>query len=118
MALPGVDQAVAAAVRELGRVFGEKRVLCALGSLVQGAADTKQRVDSGVDSVLSLANLPSRSEVERIARKVEATQRSVANLSRRIDSIDKSLKALVDRQARPADAGSADSRSADAGATE
>jgi hypothetical protein len=87
MARSGVEGAVLTALQELGKVFGENRVMNAAGQALQGAARTKAAVDSNVASVLGLAGLPSKADIDALRRQLDIMQVSLANVSRKIDRL-------------------------------
>jgi hypothetical protein len=75
------------ALQELGKVFGEDRVMSAAGSVLQTAAQTKATVDGNMATLLSLANLPSRTDIDALRRQLDLLQATVANLSRKLDRL-------------------------------
>jgi len=72
---------------DLARIFGEDRVLGAAGQVLETVARTKATVDDKVASLLGLANLPSRSEVDKLRCQVEVLQASVAVLTRKLNRL-------------------------------
>jgi polyhydroxyalkanoate synthesis regulator phasin len=82
-----LEETLAGFVAEAGKVFGEDAVAGALAGVARTLARTKARVDSNVETALSLANLPSKGDLDRLGAKVDALQRSVSNLSRKIDRL-------------------------------
>jgi hypothetical protein len=87
MASRGPQAALFSALQELGRVFGEDRVMNAAGSVLQTAAKTKATVDGNVATMLGLAGLPSRSDLDALRRQLDAMQATLANLSRKVDRL-------------------------------
>lgn len=87
MAGAGVEKTLFAALRELGRVFGEERVMNAAGQVLQTVAQTKARADDNMATLLSLANLPSRSDIDALRRQLDVLQATVANLGRKVDRL-------------------------------
>ncbi len=87
MAQRSTQQSVFGILSELNRMVGEERVAGALGSLFDGVAGAKARVDANIETMLALANVPSSKELARLTRKVEALQRSVINLTRKVDEL-------------------------------
>lgn len=83
----GVEGAVFSALRELGRVVGESRLVGAAGQVLQAAAQTKAAVDDNVATVLGLAGLPSRGDIEVLRRQLDVVQVTLANLSRKLDHL-------------------------------
>jgi len=103
MAPSAVESAVFRALKELGRVFGEDRVMNAAGHALQTAAQTKSKVDDNVATVLGLAGLPSRSDIDAVRRQLDAVQVSVANLSRKVDRLlEEATKSQAEAAAGPA----------------
>jgi outer membrane murein-binding lipoprotein Lpp len=82
-----VEGAIVSALQELGKVFGEKRVMNAAGSVLQTAAQTKAAVDDNVSTVLGLAGLPSRADIDALRRQMDVMQATLANLSRKVDRL-------------------------------
>lgn len=76
-----------AALQELGNVFGADRVMNAAGSVLQTAAQTKAAVDDNVASVLGLAGLPTRNDIDALRRQLDVMQATLANLSRKLDRL-------------------------------
>ncbi|HXC51017.1 MAG TPA: hypothetical protein VN634_09055 [Candidatus Limnocylindrales bacterium] len=87
MARRGVEGALFSALQELGRVFGEKRVMNAAGTVLQTAAQTKAAMDDNVSTVLGFAGLPTRGDLEALRRQMDVMQATLANLSRKIDRL-------------------------------
>lgn len=81
------------ALSELGKVFGENRVLSAAGQVLQTAAQTKAAVDDNVAAMLGLAGLPSRSDLDAIRRQLDVVQATLANLSRKVDRLSAEVAA-------------------------
>lgn len=87
MAKYGVEGVLLSTLQELGRVFGGDRVISAAGQVLQTAARTKATVDGNVASVLSLAGLPSRSDIDALRRQMDVMQATLSNLSRKLDRL-------------------------------
>lgn len=68
-----------------------------LGKTVGRAADAKRQIDRNMQLVLSLLNLPSRADHNRLLAKVETLQGSLVNLSMKVDRV-------LAHQAKPATA--------------
>ncbi|MFT4572079.1 MAG: hypothetical protein ACI91F_002976 [Candidatus Binatia bacterium] len=88
-----IEDSVAGFVSEAGKVFGEDAVAGALTGVARSLARTKASVDSNVESVLGLANLPAKTDIDRLSAKIDALQRSVTNLSRKLDRMEKAAVA-------------------------
>lgn len=87
MAKHGVEGTLLSALQELGRVFGEERVMNAAGHVLQTAAQTKAAVDGNVATMLGIAGLPSRSDIDALRRQMDVMQATLANLSRKLDRL-------------------------------
>ena len=87
MARRGVEGALFSALQELGRIIGETRVMNAAGQVLQTAAQTKAAVDENVATVLGLAGLPSRADINALRRQMDVMQATLANLSRKMDRL-------------------------------
>lgn len=85
----------------LEELMSNPRFAEALGKAVQTALETKGRVDRNMQTVLSLLNLPSKSDYRKLATKIEALQGSLVNLNLKLDRI------LAAQQAKPTPAPSA-----------
>jgi len=102
MAKLGVEKALFSAFQELGKVFGEDRVMNAAGHILQTAAQTKATVDGNVATVLGLAGLPSRSELDTMRRQLDVVQATLANLARKLDRLTDEVAHLQKEAHRPA----------------
>ena len=58
-----------------------------LGKTVERAVDAKRAVDKNMQTVLSVLNVPSRADLNRVLAKIEALQGSVVNLSMKLDRL-------------------------------
>lgn len=58
-----------------------------LGKTVGRAADAKRQIDRNMQLLLSLLNLPSRADYNRLLAKIETLQGSLVNLSMKVDRI-------------------------------
>jgi hypothetical protein len=72
---------------EVGDRIGAERVQNILETAITGAARTKKAVDKNVESLLSIANIPSRREYDRMRIKLDALQGSVVSLSRSVEEL-------------------------------
>jgi hypothetical protein len=86
-----LDKYVLRWMSDLGERIGAERVGGALSGAMLGVARTKAAVDRNVESLLSLANIPSRTEYQRMMTRVEVLQSRVIDLNRRIDAITQDL---------------------------
>src|SRR5690606_16990310 len=82
-----VERTLFTALQELGKVFGEDRVMNAAGQVLQTAAQTKAAVDDNMATLLGLANLPSRSDVDSLRRQLDVVQATLGNVSRKLDRL-------------------------------
>jgi len=82
-----VEKKVYEWLAEVGDRIGAERVSQFLEGAIVGAARTKEAVDKNVDSLLAIANIPSRREYDRMRVKLDALQGSVMNLTRTVDRL-------------------------------
>lgn len=82
---------------QLARVAEEllKRpmVAQAFASALQRGMQTKVALDRNVQNVLTLLNLPSRADVNRLLTKLEVIQGNLANLSLKVDRLEVAQRA-------------------------
>lgn len=78
------EEVVSVFLEELGR---NPRVREQLGKTVERAVDAKRRVDKNMQTVLSVLNVPSRADYNRVLAKIEALQGSMVNLSMKLDRV-------------------------------
>lgn len=64
-----------------------KGVADQLGKTIGRAADAKRSVDRNMQYVLSLLNLPSRADYNRLLAKIESLQGSLVNLNMKLDRL-------------------------------
>lgn len=86
-----LDKYVLRWMSDIGERIGADRVGGALSGAMLGVARTRAAVDRNVESLLSLANIPSRAEYQRMLTRVEVLQSRVIDLNRRIDAITQDL---------------------------
>ena len=86
-----LDKYVLRWMSDIGERIGADRVGGALSGAMLGVAKTRAAVDRNVESLLSLANIPSRAEYQRMLTRVEVLQSRVIDLNRRIDAITQDL---------------------------
>lgn len=60
----------------------------AFASALQRGLETKGAIDRNVQTVLSLLNLPSRADVNRLLTKLEVIQGNLTNLSLKVDRLE------------------------------
>jgi ubiquinone biosynthesis protein UbiJ len=84
---PRVENVLMSALQELANVFGADRVINAAGQVLQTAAQTKAAVDDNVASMLALAGLPSKGDLDSLRRQLDVVQATLANLSRKLDRL-------------------------------
>jgi hypothetical protein len=63
------------------------RVRDQLGKTVERAVDAKRRVDRNMQTILSVLNVPSRADYNRVLAKIDVLQGSLTNLSMKIDRV-------------------------------
>ncbi|MGH7786315.1 MAG: hypothetical protein ACRERC_05575 [Candidatus Binatia bacterium] len=78
------EEVVSVFLEELGR---NPRVREQLGKTVERAVDAKRRVDKNMQTVLSVLNVPSRADYNRVLAKIEGLQGSMVNLSMKLDRV-------------------------------
>ena len=88
-----IEQKVYGWVADVGDRVGAERLSGILGSALVGVARTKAHLDKNVDALLSVANIPSRTDYRRMQRKLDSLQGSVMSLSRTVEQ----LRAALDR---------------------
>jgi polyhydroxyalkanoate synthesis regulator phasin len=90
------DRSLFQRIRELGEeqlnrvlddVMSSPRFADILGKTLHQAMSTKGTVDRNMQTILSLLNLPSKSDYKKLATKVEALQGSLVNLNIKLDRI-------------------------------
>lgn len=67
--------------------MGSRNVADQLGKTVGRAAGAKKRVDQNMQAVLSLLNVPSRADYQRLLTKIEGLQGSMVNLNMKLDRL-------------------------------
>mgnify|MGYP001495883600 CR=1 FL=1 len=78
-------------VSDLSSVLGAERVGDAIGEFLTGASKTKASVDRNLDTLLAMANIPSRADYRRLQTKLDSLQGSLMNLSRKLDRLQESV---------------------------
>lgn len=85
--------------KRLGSLLGEVRGLVGrdkIDSVIEGAAKgaakTRATVDRNLDALLSMANLPSRSDYRKLQNKLDTVQGSLRNLNRKLDTLSDALE--------------------------
>ena len=71
----------------LGDVLGRPGVTDGIAKVAKRAAQTKGRVDTNVETLLHLLNLPSRADYNRLLVKIEHLQGSLVNLNMKMDRL-------------------------------
>ena len=56
-------------------------------SAVQAGLETKGHIDRNMQTLLGLLNVPSRSDINRLATKLEVLQGSLTNLNLKVDRL-------------------------------
>ena len=101
---------------ELGERVGADRVQQVVESAITGAARTKKAVDKNVETLLSMANIPSRRDYERMRAKLDALQGTIVHLTRTVEELRRRMGDTVEtRTAHAAHGhhGSLEARAAD-----
>lgn len=78
------EEVVSVFLEELAR---NPRVRDQLGKTVERAVDAKRRVDKNMQTVLSVLNVPSRADYNRVLAKIDVLQGSLTNLSMKVDRL-------------------------------
>jgi len=60
----------------------------ALSSALRRGLETKGQIDRNVQTLLSLLNLPSRADLNRLLTKLEIIQGNLTNLSLKVDRLE------------------------------
>lgn len=71
----------------LEELLGNRNVRDQLGKTVGRAAGAKKRVDQNMQALLSLLNVPSRADYQRLLTKIEGLQGSMVNLNMKLDRL-------------------------------
>lgn len=82
-----VEKKVFQLLSDLGDRVGAERVQQFLEGAVTSAARTKKAVDKNVETLLAMANIPSRRDYDRVRSKLDALQASVVSLNRTVDDL-------------------------------
>jgi hypothetical protein len=81
---------------ELGERVGADRVQQVVESAITGAARTKKAVDKNVETLLSMANIPSRRDYERMRAKLDALQGTIVHLTRTVEELRRRMGDTVE----------------------
>jgi hypothetical protein len=65
----------------------------AFATALQRGMETKVALDRNVQTVLTLLNLPSRADVNRLLTKLEVIQGNLANLTLKVDRLEAAQRA-------------------------
>ena len=87
----GLEKMVSEWMSQLGDRIGADRMLDVVSGAVAGVARTRRSVDRNVSALMSMANIPSRGEYERVHARLNAVQNSIRNLSRRLDDLNRQI---------------------------
>jgi hypothetical protein len=82
-----VEKKIYEMLSEVGDRLGAERLQQIVEGALSGAARTKEAVDKNFGALLSLANIPSRREYDRMRVKLDALQGSVMNLTRMVEDL-------------------------------
>lgn len=86
-----IEKRVAGLLSEIRNVVGNRRLDSLLGTAMESAMRTKANVDRNIDSLLALANLPSRGDYRKLQTRLDVVQGSLRNLSHRLDELSQGL---------------------------
>ena len=78
------EERLAQAAEELSK---NKGLTDAVAKGIRQAAQTKGRLDKNMQNVLSLLNVPSRADYQRLLTKVETLQGSLVNVNMKLDRL-------------------------------
>jgi len=73
----------------------------AFTSALQRGLETKGAIDRNLQSVLSLLNLPSRADMNRLLTKLEVIQGNLTNLSLKVDRLKAAQRQARKQAAKP-----------------
>ncbi|TFH21744.1 MAG: hypothetical protein E4H03_09940 [Myxococcales bacterium] len=79
-------------ITDLTDRFGAERVSEMFGTAAVGVARTKATIDKNLDAVLALANIPSRSDYQKVQAKLDSLQGSIMSLSRMVEELREALE--------------------------
>ena len=81
------EQGGARVNKVIEELFKNPKVTDHLGKTVGRAAGAKRQIDRNMQLLLSLLNLPSRADYNRLLAKIETLQGSLVNLNMKLDRI-------------------------------
>ena len=73
----------------------------AFAGALQRGLETKGAIDRNVQTVLSLLNLPSRADLNRLLTKLEVIQGNLTNLSLKVDRLASAQRRAQKRTRKP-----------------
>jgi hypothetical protein len=73
----------------------------ALAGALKRGLETKGAIDRNVQTVLSLLNLPSRADLNRLLTKLEIIQGNLTNLSLKVDRLEAAQRRATKRPRKP-----------------
>lgn len=88
----GLEKMVSEWMSQLGDRIGADRMVDVVTGAMAGVARTRRSVDRNVSALMSMANIPSRGEYERVHARLNAVQNSIRNLSRRLDDLNRQIE--------------------------
>jgi hypothetical protein len=88
----GLEKIVSEWMSQLGDRIGADRMVDVVTGAMAGVARTRRSVDRNVSALMSMANIPSRGEYERVHARLNAVQNSIRNLSRRLDDLNRQIE--------------------------
>ncbi|RMD85223.1 MAG: hypothetical protein D6815_02370 [Candidatus Dadabacteria bacterium] len=86
-----VEKKIQDVFSQITQTVGAERIGQALSGALVGAARTKATLERNLDMLMGLANLPTRSDYQRLQTKLDSLQGSIVNLTRAVEE----LKAAV-----------------------
>jgi hypothetical protein len=82
-----LDKYVLRWMSDVGGRIGTDRMGDAVSGAILGITRTKAAMDRNVESLLALANIPSRAEYQRMVTRVDVLQNRIVDLQRSLDAI-------------------------------
>lgn len=82
-----IEKKVVDWISDVSDRIGADRVGNILGGAVVGVARTKATLDKNLDSILAMANIPSRGDYQKMQKKLDSLQGSVMSLSRTVEQL-------------------------------
>ena len=88
-----LEKRLGALLGEVRGLVGRETIDSVIEGAAKGAAKTRATVERNLDALLSMANLPSRSDYRKLQNKLDTVQGSLRNLNRKLDTLSAALEA-------------------------